>query len=101
MVTWSSEDEVFVAHVLEFRSLAAHGDTAEAALAELRSVVEFVVSDLEKEGELVPKSLSERSYSGKLVLRMPPSMHRQLAIEATRESISLNQLIYLKIARAR
>ncbi len=99
MVVWSSEDEAFVAYVLEFKSLAAHGDTANEALAELRSVVKTVVEELQEDGEPVPEALSERPYSGKFVLRMPISMHRQLAIEAAYEGVSLNQLINLKLTQ--
>lgn len=50
-VTWSPEDEVYIARVTEFDSLSAHGDTPEEALQELCLVLEFVLSDLEKEEE--------------------------------------------------
>lgn len=45
-VAWSEEDEAFVARVAEFPSLAAHGDTQEEALGEIKKVVKFVLSDL-------------------------------------------------------
>jgi len=99
-VTWSPEDGVFVARVAEFPSLAAHGDTHDEALAEIRTVVAVVVKDLEENGESVPEPFSARSFSGKLVLRMPKSLHRTLALEAEREGISLNQLITAKLAQA-
>lgn len=35
----------------------------------------------------------ERPFSGRLVLRMSPELHRQLTIEAAREHKSLNELI--------
>lgn len=57
-ISWSTKDQVFVGHVLEFSSLAAHGDTEEEALKEIKSVVEFVISDLEKNGEYVPKPIT-------------------------------------------
>ena len=80
-VGWSEADEAFVARVAEFPSLAAHGDTQEEALSEIKTVVGFVLKDLKESGEPVPEPFGKRSFSGKLVLRMPEYMHRQLAIE--------------------
>jgi predicted HicB family RNase H-like nuclease len=95
-VGWSEEDEAFIARVAEF-SLAAHGDTQEEAMSEIKSVVEFVLKDLSESNEPIPEPFGKRSFSGKLVLRMPEYMHRQLALEAMRQGISLNQLLNLKL----
>ena len=96
-VAWEPEDEVFVATVLEFPSIAAHGSSHEAALAEVRSVVSAVVDDLERSKEPVPAPWSTKRFSGRLNLRMPTDLHRTLAAEAARQGISLNQLINLKL----
>ncbi|HLM00495.1 MAG TPA: type II toxin-antitoxin system HicB family antitoxin [Pyrinomonadaceae bacterium] len=52
-VGWSEEDEAFVARAAEFPSLAAHGETQEEALKEIKTIVEFVLKDL---NELKAKS---------------------------------------------
>src|SRR5919205_1792249 len=88
---WSEEDEAFIARVAEFPSLAAHGETQEQALREIKNVVEFVLKDLDESGEPIPEPFGKRSFSGRLVLRMPEYMHRRLALEALRQGISLNQ----------
>ena len=80
VVAWSADDEAYVARVAEFKSLAAHGDTAADALTEIQDVVKNVLVDLEENGERIPKPLSETKYSGKFVLRMTPSMHRRFLI---------------------
>lgn len=100
-VGWSEEDEAFVARVAEFPSLAAHGETQEEAMREIRDVVGLVIQDLTESKESVPEPFGKRSFSGKLVLRMPEYMHRQLAIEAMRQGISLNQLLNLKLEASR
>jgi predicted RNase H-like HicB family nuclease len=100
-VGWSEEDEAFVARVAEFPSLAAHGETQEDAMREIRDVVGFVIQDLTESNEPIPEPFGKRSFSGKLVLRMPEYMHRQLAIEAMRQGISLNQLLNLKLEASR
>ena len=96
-VGWSEADDSFVARVAEFPSLAAHGDTQEEALSEIKGVVGFVLNDLKESDEPIPEPFGKRSFSGKLVLRMPEYMHRQLAIEAMQQGISLNQLLNLQL----
>lgn len=100
-VGWSEEDEVFIARVAEFPSLAAHGETQEEALREIRDVVSFVLNDLKESSEPIPEPFGKRSFSGRLVLRMPEYMHRQLALEAMQQGISLNQLLNLKLEGSR
>ena len=100
-VGWSEADEAFVARVAEFPSLAAHGDTQEEALREIKSVVGFVLNDLKESDEPIPEPFGRRSFSGKLVLRMPEYMHRQLALEALQQGVSLNQLLNLKLEASR
>ncbi len=100
-IGWSDQDETFVARVAEFPSLAAHGDTQEEAMREIKEVVNFVISDLKENSEPIPEPFGKRSFSGRLVLRMPEYMHRQLALEALQQGVSLNQLLNLKLEASR
>ena len=97
-IVWSEEDEAFIGRVLEFPSLAAHGNTPAKALSEIQSVVQHAAEDLMAGGEDLPEPLNKRAYSGKLNVRLPKYLHRQLAIEAEKEGVSLNQLISTKLA---
>ena len=96
-VGWSEEDEAFIARVIEFPSLAAHGETQEDALREIKQVVSFVLTDLAENNEPIPEPVGKRSFSGRLVLRMPEYLHRKLALEASQQGVSLNQLLNLKL----
>lgn len=59
-VKWDADDQVFVARVREFPSLAAHGETQELALRELKGVVSFVLQDLAREeGSVTSESQGE------------------------------------------
>ena len=49
-------------------------------------------------GEPVPEPICSRRYSGKLMVRIPPEVHRRLALEAAEEDISLNRLISTKLS---
>ena len=100
-VGWSEEDAAFVARVAEFPSLAAHGDTLENALCEIKTVVGFVLQDLAETGEDIPEPFGTRTFSGRLVLRMPVYMHRKLALESMQQGVSLNQLLNLKLESIR
>lgn len=57
-----------------------------------------MVSDLRAEDEAVPEPLSERRFSGKLQVRLPPDLHRRLTVEAAESGVSLNRLISYKLA---
>jgi antitoxin HicB len=43
---------------------------------------------------------AEKAYSGKVNLRMPKSLHRDLARRAEEEGVSLNQFMVVALARA-
>ncbi len=97
-VVWSEDDKAFIGRIVEFPSLAAHGNTQEKALREIRKVVEYVLEDLADERDEIPVPLSRRDFSGKLNVRMPKNLHRQLALESEREGVSLNNWINTKLA---
>lgn len=48
-IEWSEEDKVYVARCLEFPSLGAHGNTAEASLKEIKFVVKESLKWIEEE----------------------------------------------------
>jgi predicted RNase H-like HicB family nuclease len=60
---WSKEDRAFVARVLEFPSLEAHGDSRGSSIRALRSVIDAVVKDLIERGEEVPAQANVKERS--------------------------------------
>lgn len=99
-VAWSVEDQEHVATVAEFPSLSWLAPTAVEALTGLVDLVRDVVADMAANGEPVPEPLSERSYSGRFVVRVPAELHRRLAVEAAEQRVSLNRLVSERLARA-
>jgi len=97
-VTWSQEDDQCVGLCAEFPSLSWLASTPEKALRGIRKVVADVVNDMKINGESVPEPLSARRYSGKFMVRVPPEVHRKLAIEAAEEDISLNRLVSARLS---
>jgi Uncharacterized protein encoded in hypervariable junctions of pilus gene clusters len=43
--------------------------------------------------------LAGRDYNGKILLRLPKTLHRELASNAKSEGISLNQFLLYKLSR--
>lgn len=97
-VAWSREDDAYVARVAEFPSLAAHGATLSKALQEIQFVVREVVKDLEECGEQVPEPLGEKAFSGRFNVRLSPNLHRRLAMEASQQGVSLNQIVVQRLS---
>ena len=50
------------------------------------------VADLQANGEPVPEALAEKRYSGEFRVRIPPQVHRELALAAAEQGVSLNRL---------
>ena len=99
-VTWSVEDQEFVATCLEFPSLSWLADTQIEALSGLEQVIAETLDDMRAQDEAIPEPLSERTYSGKFNLRVGESLHRRLAIEAAEQQLSINQLIVRRLTSA-
>jgi len=99
-VTWSAEDEEYVATCLELPSLSWLADTQDEALRGMREVVAGAVDDMRGNGEPVPEPLSSRTYSGKFNLRVGEHLHRKLATEAAQEHLSLNQYVVRRLTNA-
>jgi predicted HicB family RNase H-like nuclease len=98
-VTWSEEDHEYVGLCAEFPSLSWLASTPEAALRGIRDVVGEVVADLEAKGELVPEPIATKQYSGKFLVRVPPELHRRLALEAAEAGVSLNRIASEKLGQ--
>jgi predicted HicB family RNase H-like nuclease len=97
-VTWSEEDQEHVGLCAEFPSLSWLASSPEKALAGIRKLVRECVADLEAAGEPIPEPLSSKRFSGKFMVRVPPAVHRQLAMEAAESGVSLNRLVSSKLA---
>jgi predicted HicB family RNase H-like nuclease len=82
----------YVARVLELPHCLIHGDTPEEAVSELASVKRDWLEDCLERGVHIPEP-EKQEYSGELRLRMPPSLHRRLAIVARKEGVSLNSYL--------
>lgn len=96
-VTWSKEDSEYVALCAEFPSLSFLAEKPDKALKGIVDVVGDIIEDMKLNSEELPVPLSEKEYSGKFQVRIPPELHRHLAIEAAEQKISLNRYVSSKL----
>ena len=97
-VTWSPEDQEYIGLCAEFASLSWLAKTPEKALKGIQKIVADIVADLQASGEPVPVAIAEKSYSGEFRVRIPPLLHRNLALMAAEQGVSLNRLASAKLA---
>ncbi|MCU0598920.1 MAG: type II toxin-antitoxin system HicB family antitoxin [Desulfobacterales bacterium] len=98
-VTWSDDDNEYVGLCAEFPSLSWLAETPEKALRGIRKIVAEVVFDMNKNNEIIPEPISCKSYSGKFMVRIPPEVHRKLAIQAAESGVSLNRIASSKLSQ--
>ncbi|MEA2039506.1 MAG: toxin-antitoxin system HicB family antitoxin [Thermodesulfobacteriota bacterium] len=97
-VTWSDDDNEYVGLCTEFPSLSWLAATPEAALRGIRKMVAGIVQDMEVNKEVVPEPIACRRYSGKFMVRVPPDVHRNLAIQSAESGVSLNRIVSSKLS---
>ena len=98
-VTWSSSDDEYVGLCAEFPSLSWLAKTPESALKGIRELVADIIEDMKKSGEEVPQAIAGKNYSGKFMVRVPPEVHRNLAIQAAESGVSINRLVSSRLSQ--
>ncbi|NWH06923.1 MULTISPECIES: type II toxin-antitoxin system HicB family antitoxin [Desulfobacter] len=98
-VTWSPEDEEYIGLCAEFPSLSWLAKSPESALKGIRKTVESVIQDMKDNDEKIPQPIASKNYSGKFMVRVPPEVHRSLAIQAAESGVSINRLVSSRLSQ--
>ncbi len=98
-VTWSEDDSEYVGLCAEFPSLSWLSKTPETALKGIRKIVAEIVEDMQRTDEPIPTAIAGKHYSGRFMIRIPPEVHRKLAIQAAESGVSLNRLASSRLSR--
>jgi antitoxin HicB len=94
------KEKPWMASVEELPGCTSRGKTADEAVSGVQAaMLEWIRVALE-EGREIPEPRSTASHSGRLLLRMPRTLHGELTRAAERESVSLNQFINDTLASA-
>jgi len=83
----------WTASVEELPGSKGRGKTSEEAVSRVRAAMEKWIATALEEGREIPEPKSATSHSGRLLLRMPRTLHADLTRASEREGVSLNQFI--------
>ncbi|WP_269478277.1 type II toxin-antitoxin system HicB family antitoxin [Hominibacterium faecale] len=89
----------FYGKILELDGCQSTGSTPEELYENLNEAMEGYIEVKLERGLPIPEPKDIEEYSGKFNLRLPKSLHRRLAIEASEEGVSLNQYALYKLSQ--
>lgn len=86
----------FLLYCPELKGCMTCADTAETGIKLLEDAKrEYFIACIE-DGIDIPEPLAADDYSGQFKLRMPKSLHKEIAEKSKKEGVSMNQLcVYL------
>ncbi len=94
------DDGSWFVQVVELPGCMSAGDTPDEAVAMIRDAMAGWIEAALEHGDHIPEPRPLEGYSGKFVLRVPTSLHHDLAEAAEREGVSLNQYCNVVLARS-
>ena len=95
-VEFDDESGIFCGEVLDLRDVITfQGKSAEEIERAFRDSVDDYLEFCQERGEE-----PDKPFSGRLMVRLPPHLHRRVYVSARREGKSLNQWIAEKLEKA-
>lgn len=92
------ETGTYTARVMEFPGCVTQGDTIAQAHERLEQAAEDWIRAALDLGQDIPPPAEEQSYSGRILVRLPKSLHQRAAEAAEADATSLNQFIVAAVA---
>jgi len=89
----SDPDGGYVAEIEELPGCMTQAETLDEALKVIEDARQLWIKTAYEEGQDVPLPRDMEEHSGKFMLRIPRSLHRNLVRAAKREGVSLNQYV--------
>lgn len=90
----------YTATINDLPGCVSVGETAEEAMEMIEDARRLWLEVAYEHGDEIPLPSTEREYGGKVLVRMPPSLHRRLSEQAEAEGVSLNQYMVALLAEA-
>lgn len=91
-------DGGYLARVQELPDCYAWADSFAELEDEIEGVKRLWIETVLKQGGVVPEPRPDKEFSGRLLTRMPKTLHRLLTYAAEREGVSINQYIVAKLS---
>ncbi len=93
-------DAGWVAHVVELPGCITQGENFQELGEMIEDAMRMWLETAIEDGAEIPEPRPEESYSGKFIVRVPKSLHRELAETAEREGVSLNMYVSTALGKA-
>jgi antitoxin HicB len=94
------DEDGYFAKVVELPGCMTWADTFDELGPMIDDAMAEWIEDAIEHGDPVPEPRDTAAFSGRVNLRMPKSLHRDLVREAEAEGVSLNQMMVSALARA-
>lgn len=95
-ITIYPDSDPEVGYVVEIKDLPGcmtQGETVDEAMSNIEEARQLWIEAVYEQGNDIPLPSTENHYSGRVLLRMPKSLHQQLVENAEREEVSFNQYV--------
>lgn len=90
----------YVAEVSELPGCWSQGATAAEAIDAVRDAMRGWTSVAVEDGREIPRPAQSPTASGRFIVRLPRTLHGELARRSTEEGVSLNQFVTAALAGA-
>jgi predicted RNase H-like HicB family nuclease len=98
VVLYAAEEGGYVAEIEELPGCITQGETRDEACEAIEEARRAWLEACYEDGMEIPAPRTEQQYSGRMLLRMPRSLHRRLSEQARREGVSVNQYVVTLLA---
>jgi antitoxin HicB len=92
-IDFDEQDQLYTAEFLDLPGCSASGETVEEAYERAQTAKREWLRLSSQQGLPIPKPSRSEEYSGRFLLRLPPSLHAMLAERAKLQGSSLNQYV--------
>ena len=100
IIEWSDEDSCYIGTSPGLFIGGIHGDDQQQLFQELCEVVEETIQLFEATGKPLPAATTNKTYSGKISLRIPPELHRRISVRAAQTGESVNRFVQHRLELA-
>lgn len=94
-----NSDGSWFGRIVELTGCMTEGDTQSEVLVLLDDAMDVWLRVKIADGDAIPDPIVDADFSGKFIVRLPRSLHRELARRAEKEGVSLNAFVTVSLTR--
>lgn len=98
VTVYAAPEGGYVAEIEDLPGCITEGETLEEVFQRIEDTRRAWIEIQYEDGAEIPLPRTEQQYSGRFLVRIPKGLHRQLAEEAKRQGVSLNQYVETMLA---